>query len=45
MVREQNANQEKLANQKAALDKEMMNKKLEIERIKAKNKPKPSSKK
>jgi len=44
MVREQNANQEKLANQKAKLDKEMMQKKIELERMKIKAKPKTPKK-
>ncbi len=43
-IRVQNANQEKLAQQKHKADLQMMEKKLEIERIKAKNKPKPTSK-
>ena len=37
-VRIQNKNQIELANKKAKLDKEMMEKKLAIERIKAKKK-------
>lgn len=40
MIREQNASQEKLAKQKAQLDEKMANKKIELERIKVRNKPK-----
>ena len=44
MVREQNANQEKLAAQKAKLDKEMMQEKIKLERMKIKAKPKTPKK-
>lgn len=44
MIREQNASQEKLAKQKAQLDEKMANKKIELERIKARNKPKTPKK-